>query len=105
MKKLKVCWISAGVSSFVAGYKSKDIDKYIYIDIADQHSDSLRFIKDCEKILGKQVEIIQSPYKSVENCIRTAGMIRNPYNQFAPCRIGLKSVFARNGKNSTRILI
>ena len=49
MTKLKVCWISAGVSSFVAGYKSKDIDTYIYIDIADQHSDSLRFIKDCEK--------------------------------------------------------
>ena len=89
-KKLKVCWISAGVSSFVAGYKSKDIDTYIYIDIADQHSDSLRFIKDCEKILGKQVEIIQSPYKSVENCIRTAGMIRNPYNQFAPCTNWLK---------------
>ena len=31
-KKLKVCWISAGVSSFIAGYLSRDtIDKFIYI--------------------------------------------------------------------------
>ena len=48
-KKLKVCWISAGVSSFVAGYLARDtVDEYIYINIADQHPDSLRFIHDCE---------------------------------------------------------
>ena len=26
-KKLKVCWISAGVSSFMAGYLAGDVDK------------------------------------------------------------------------------
>ena len=32
--KLTVCWLSAGVSSFVAGDLIKDeIDKFIYIDI------------------------------------------------------------------------
>ena len=46
MKKLKVCWLSAGVSSFVAGYLADDVDEFIYIDVADQHEDSIRFIKD-----------------------------------------------------------
>ena len=49
-KKLKVCWISAGVSSFIAGYLEREtIDKFVYIDIQDQHDDSNRFIKDCGK--------------------------------------------------------
>lgn len=59
--KLKVCWISAGVSSFVAGYLVRDtVDKFLYIDIADQHPDSLRFIADCEKALGNEIEILKS---------------------------------------------
>ena len=76
-KKLKVCWISAGVSSFIAGYLERDtIDKFIYIDIEDQHPDSMRFIKDCEKVLGKEIEILRSPYGSVENAIRAASVVR-----------------------------
>ena len=46
---MKVCWLSAGVSSFVAGYLAENVDHYIYIDIKDQHPDSMRFIKDCER--------------------------------------------------------
>lgn len=90
-KKLKVCWMSAGVSSFVAGYLERDtIDKFIYIDIDDQHPDSMRFIKDCEKILGKEIEVLRSPYKSVEGAIRTAGLIRNARTGFSPCTNWLK---------------
>lgn len=70
-QKLKVCWISAGVSSFMAGYLAKDVDKFIYIGVEDQQSDSWRFIKDCEKALGREIEPMESPYKSVENVIRT----------------------------------
>ena len=34
--KLKVCWMSAGVSSFIAGYLVREtVDEFIYIDIAD----------------------------------------------------------------------
>ena len=47
MKKLKICWVSAGISSFMAGYLAGDVDEWIYIDIADQQEDSIRFIKDC----------------------------------------------------------
>lgn len=90
-KPLKVCWISAGVSSFIAGYLERDtIDKFIYIDIADQHPDSIRFINDCERVLGKKIERLQSPYESVENAIRAAGVIGNARNGFYPCTNWLK---------------
>ena len=34
---MKVVWLSAGVSSFVAGYLADNVDEYIYIDVEDQH--------------------------------------------------------------------
>lgn len=90
-KKLKVCWLSSGVSSLVAGYLEKDtIDKFIYIDIDDQHPDSMRFIKDCEKLLGKEVEILKSPYGSVENAVKACGVFRMVHTGFAPCTAWLK---------------
>lgn len=90
--KLKVCWISAGVSSFVAGYLVRDtVDEFIYIDVADQHPDSLRFIKDCEKALGKQIKIIKSDeYRCVEDCVRTFGRVGNLKTGFYPCTNWLK---------------
>lgn len=55
----------------MAGYLEREtIDKYIYIDIDNQHPDSMRFIKDCEIALGKPIEILKSNYGSVENVIR-----------------------------------
>lgn len=89
---MKVCWISAGVSSFVAGWLERDtIDKFLYIDIADQQADSIRFIHDCEKALGKEVEILKSDeYETVEDCVRTFGGFRNVRNGFAPCTNWMK---------------
>lgn len=89
--KLKVCWMSAGVSSFIAGYLVREtVDEFIYIDIADQHPDSLRFIKDCEKALGKPIKILRSSeYDSVEEAIRAAGIVRLARG-FAPCTAWLK---------------
>lgn len=89
MKELKVCWISAGVSSFIAGYLQRDsVDKYIYIDIQDQHPDSMRFIHDCERALGKEIEILRSEYGCVENVVRAMGYLNSPYG--APCTNILK---------------
>lgn len=91
MKELKVCWVSAGVSSFMAGWLAGDVDEWIYIDIDDQHKDSMRFIKDIEKVIGKNVEILRSEqYKTVEECVLSFGGFRNPYNSFAPCTNWLK---------------
>lgn len=67
---MKVCWISAGISSFVAGYLAKDVDEYIYIDIENQHPDSTRFIEDCEKVLNRPIRILKSDYRSVQNVIK-----------------------------------
>lgn len=54
-KGKKVVWMSAGISSFVAGYLVRDtVDEWIYIDVEEQHPDSMRFIKDCEKAIGKE---------------------------------------------------
>ena len=90
-KRLQVCWISAGVSSFVAGWLEKEnTDQFIYIDIADQHKDSLRFIRDCEKELGKEVQILRSDtYANVEEACMAAGIIRS-VKGFAPCTAYLK---------------
>lgn len=69
-KKLKVCWISAGVSSFIAGYLAENVDEFVYIDIENQHHDSMRFIKDCEKALGKPIQILKSNYGNTQNVIK-----------------------------------
>lgn len=75
----------------MAGYLAGDVDEWIYIDISDQHSDSLRFIKDCEKAIGKEIQILQSKeYRSVEECVKVFGGFRNPGNGFAPCTNWLK---------------
>lgn len=79
-RQLKVCWISAGVSSFIAGYlERKSIDEFIYIDIENQHPDSMRFIKECEVALGKPIQILCSPYRNVENVIKQFRFINGPY--------------------------
>ena len=98
-KKLTVAWMSAGVSSFIAAYLMRDeIDKFVYIDIDDQHPDSMRFIKDCEKLLGKEVEILKSPYGSVENACRACGEMRIAKSGFAPCTAWLKKRVRKEGE-------
>ena len=88
--KLKVCWISAGVSSFIAGYLARNtIDNFIYIDVADQHPDSLRFIEDCEKALCKPVEILKSEeYSCVGDVCRAFRFVNSAYG--AKCTEVLK---------------
>jgi hypothetical protein len=68
---MNVSWFSTGVSSFIATYLSrKEIDKIIYINILDQHEDSIRFLHDCEERLDKKIEILESPYRSVDSVVR-----------------------------------
>ena len=69
-----VAWFSGGGSSAVAiKLLIGEIDEIIYIHIDDQHPDTLRFVKDCEQWFGKEVEILQSPYKTVEAACLGAG--------------------------------
>lgn len=76
---MKVCWISAGVSSFMAGVLGC-ADKWVYIDVTDQHPDSMRFIRDCEKAIGQEIEILKSTeYEDVADVVRKTGMINSPW--------------------------
>lgn len=86
---MKVCWFSTGISSFVACYLSKDIDEIIYTHVSNQHPDSLRFLRDCERLLGRKITILQSSeYASVDDVIAKTRCINTPYG--APCTRLLK---------------
>lgn len=96
-----VSWFSAGVSSFIASYLEKgNIDKIIYTHIDDQHPDTTRFLKDCEKALGKEIEIMQSTYKSVNNVIRQFRFINSPYG--AKCTDVLKKRVRKKWEHTHR---
>lgn len=86
----KVCWLSAGVSSFIAGVLAKNVDEYIYIDVPDQHPDSLRFIHDCENYLHRKIVILRSKYSSVDEVLRKNKYINGPSG--APCTKHLKKL-------------
>ena len=74
----------------MAGYLAGDVDEWLYIDIADQHPDSIRFIRDCEATIGKEIQILKSKeYSCVEDCVKVFGGFRAP-NGFAPCTNWLK---------------
>jgi len=69
-----VSWFSAGVSSAVATRLAIDeIDDVFYIHIDDQHSDTLRFVSECEAWFGQEVVILQSKHKTVADAVRNAG--------------------------------
>ena len=73
----------------MACYLAKDIDRIIYTHIENQHPDSLRFLHDCEQILGCEIEILQSEkYKSVDDVIEKTKCINTAYG--APCTKWLK---------------
>lgn len=84
-----VSCFSAGVSSAIATKMMIDkIDHIIYQHVDDQHSDTLRFLKDCEKWFGKEIEIQRSPYGNVENVCLAKRYVRGPHG--APCTQILK---------------
>lgn len=86
----EVCWFSGGVSSFIAAYLRREtLDEIFYIDIADQHQDTLRFLYDCEKSLGKEIKILRSQkYDSVNEVIQKTRYVNGQYG--ARCTQELK---------------
>ena len=92
MNRITVSWFSAGVSSAVATWLVRDqVDRIIYTHIDDQHSDTMRFVKDCEAWFGKPIEILQSPYRTVASAWKASGwrMAHAPSGH-APCTNYLK---------------
>lgn len=73
----------------MACYLAKDIDEIIYTHVANQHPDSLRFLHDCERLLGRGIKILQSElYESVDDVIERTRCINTAYG--APCTKWLK---------------
>jgi len=69
-----VSLFSCGVSSAVATkILLNEIDEIIYTHINDQHLDTMRFLKDCSNWFGKEIKIISSDIKSVEEACFAAG--------------------------------
>lgn len=95
---MKVVWVSAGISSFMSGVLAKNVDKWIYIDVADQHEDSMRFIRDCESSMGISIEILRSSkYKDVADVCRQHKMINSPWG--AACTGMLKKAVRKEWEN------
>ena len=84
-----VAWFSAGVSSFVAAYLAKP-DRIVYINVANQHPDSLRFVADAERLLDHPIEVIGDWRfnQSVDEVIRKRRYINGPAG--AACTTELK---------------
>lgn len=76
---MRVAWFSAGASSFLAAYYAKP-DRIVYIDVANQHPDSMRFLRDAEKLLGREIEVIRDTRygASVDNVIEQRRYINGP---------------------------
>ncbi len=61
-----VCWWSGGVTSAVAIWLAiqiygKERCRVIFIDTKNEHPDTYRFLKDCEKWYGIEIEILSNP--------------------------------------------
>jgi len=77
---LNVSWFSAGVSSAVATKLVRsELDMIIYTHIDDQHPDTMRFVRDCQKWFWMDVDVLASPYKSVGNALRQMRFINSPH--------------------------
>lgn len=74
---MNVAWFSCGVSSAMACWLCRDkIDEIHYQHVEDQHPDSLIFLHDVENLIGKQIVIHRSPYKTVECVCRSFGFLK-----------------------------
>lgn len=74
-----VSWFSAGVSSAIATWLEIDrVQRIIYTHIADQHEDTLRFVRDCEQWWQRPVEIIQAEQKTVEAACLSRQFVNGP---------------------------
>lgn len=84
---MKVCWFSCGVSSCVAAALEPSA-RLVRIAISDEHSDNERFCAEVEPALGRKIETLRSPWRSVDAVARGMRYINGTAG--APCTRLLK---------------
>lgn len=87
----RIVWFSCGAASAVtARLIAKQTNcNIVYCMVTDEHKDNLRFLADCEKWIGQNIEIIKSSkYKSVDDVIEKKKYISGIKG--APCTLELK---------------
>ena len=78
----------------MACYLARDVDEIIYTHVPNQHPDSLRFLADCEKLLGRKITVLRSDrYKDVDDVILRTRYVNGPGG--APCTRLLKKEVRR----------
>ncbi len=74
---MRVAWLSGGVSSAVAALLDRP-DRLVYIDIEDQHPDTLRFVSEWADFMCMELEVLRSEYDSVDEVCRAFGYVNGP---------------------------
>ena len=98
---ITVSWFSAGVSSAVATWlEIGRVQRIIYTHIDDQHEDTLRFVRDCERWWNRSVEIIQAQLKTVEEACLYRQFVNGPGG--ASCTRMLKRELRKQWENKTQ---
>lgn len=97
---MNVAWFSGGVSSAIATYVSlAELDKIVYIEVADAHSDTERFVSECEQLFGMPIERIRSAkYANVDDVIHSRKYINGVGG--APCTLFLKKKVRQEWENA-----
>lgn len=88
-------WFSCGATSAVACKlavdRFGDAVKLVYIDTGAEHPDSERFRKDCEKWIGKEIQVIKSSkYENPLDVARKQRIFKIARISGAPCTLHLK---------------
>lgn len=77
-----ISWFSAGITSAVAcklAVENLEDVRLFYIETGSHHADNLRFLADCEKWIGREIEIVQSKrYTDVSDVILSRRFINSP---------------------------
>lgn len=89
---MTIAWFSAGVTSTIAcklALKKYPDVQIFYIDTGSEHPDNERYLKDCEKWFGQEIEIRRnSKYTSAMDVWQKKRFINSPNG--APCTFELK---------------
>ena len=75
---MRVGWFSCGCSSLVA-CRLANPDEVLYIHVADQHPDTIRFLMDARNLLGRDIGVLQaSGYLTVNEVMLGERYVNGP---------------------------